>query len=437
MIHPLDKARITDIINNSIDNKLPYEYECRLITKAGKIKTIYVKASLQLDAFGSVIKILGIIQDISARKQAEYALQQSEDQFRSLFENARDPIMLLNEKQQFIDCNQATVKILGGTEKSQILFHTPAAFSPEYQSDGMLSSEKSKHMDQQAFADGSTQFEWLHKRLDGSIFPVDVSLTKIPRGDENILLVHWRDITQQQEANNKLEAQNAELLKTNAELDKFVYSVSHDLRAPLSSMLGVVEIVKEDCVEKELNLHLNMLEGSIKKLDGFIEDILNYSRNSRLEVEYHPVNIAELVHDIRNNLQYMQSNTSQQVCVNIDVNSNAILNTDRSRLYIILNNLISNAIRYQNPEVENPLVNISIDLSDTETNIIVQDNGIGISQEHQKKIFDMFYRVSKNSVGSGLGLYIVKEIVSKLNGKIDVNSTPGIGTAFKVAIPTK
>ena len=111
--------------------------------------------------------------------------------------------------------------------------------------------------------------------------------------------------------------------------------------------------------------------------------------------------------------------------------------TDKNRLNIILNNLISNAITYQDPSKNDPLVNIKVDMSDTETNIIVKDNGIGISKELQEKIFDMFFRGSENSDGSGLGLYIVKESVEKLNGTINVRSVPGKGSEFRVLIPNK
>jgi signal transduction histidine kinase len=227
---------------------------------------------------------------------------------------------------------------------------------------------------------------------------------------------------------------NDELKKLNMELDKFVYSCSHDLRAPLTSMLGVIEICMEETSEPMVTEHLNMLIRSIQKLDGFIEDILTYSRNSRMEIKKEEINFNEVVNDITTNLKYMNGN-SGKVEIKTDINGSASFRSDKSRINIVLNNLIANAIRYQNPSANNPLVDIKVDTSDTETHIVVRDNGIGISREHQQKIFDMFYRVSENSVGSGLGLYIVKEAVDKLNGTIEIDSEPGIGTAFSIHIP--
>ena len=233
------------------------------------------------------------------------------------------------------------------------------------------------------------------------------------------------------------EQEKKELVKANMELDKFVYSVSHDLRAPLSSMTGVVEIAEEETQEPVVLENLNYLKGSIKKLDTFIGDILDYSRNSRLEVKKEEINFSEVLRDITTNLKYMSANEKsvKQVKIDIDINEDVKFHSDKSRLNVVLNNLISNAIRYQNPKADDPFVNIKVDTSDTEANIVVRDNGIGISKELHDKIFEMFYRVSESSVGSGLGLYIVKETVGKLNGSIQVESEPGKGTSINILIP--
>jgi signal transduction histidine kinase len=233
------------------------------------------------------------------------------------------------------------------------------------------------------------------------------------------------------------EAEKKDLVKANMELDKFVYSVSHDLRAPLSSMIGVVEIAEEETEDAIVKENLNYLKGSIGKLDTFISDILDYSRNSRMEVRKEEINFQEILNDITNNLKYMSANekSKKQVKINLDITERAKFHSDKSRLNVVLNNLISNSIRYQNPKADEPFVNILVDTSDTEANIVIRDNGIGINKEQHEKIFEMFYRISESSVGSGLGLYIVKETVDKLQGRIEVESNPGDGTAFTVHIP--
>ncbi|MBL0031274.1 MAG: GHKL domain-containing protein [Bacteroidetes bacterium] len=236
------------------------------------------------------------------------------------------------------------------------------------------------------------------------------------------------------DAQNKLIFQNKELLKTNSELDKFVYSVSHDLRAPLSSMAGVAEIVLDESKDEFVIENVSMIQGSIKKLDGFILDILDYSRNSRVEVSKEPIDLNSILYEIKKNLKYMGKDR-REVRLEMKVDCPDILNTDKSRLSIILNNLISNAIRYSDPKSSDPYVLVEAVSDSKKTRIVVKDNGIGIDKASQTKVFDMFYRVSKDSIGSGLGLYIVKECVTKLMGTINIVSEVGKGTEFHVEIP--
>ncbi len=245
-----------------------------------------------------------------------------------------------------------------------------------------------------------------------------------------------QDVTDRKNTEQELEKNIIELKRSNSELDKFVYSVSHDLRAPLSSMLGVIEISEDDTTDENMLVHLGMLKKNIRKLDGFITDILDYSRNSRTDVKKEDINFNELLADITQNLKFM-GGTNRQVDISISINSSIPVKSDKSRLNIILNNLVSNAIRYQNPQMPNPFVDIKVDTSDTETGIIIRDNGIGIRKDLHEKIFDMFYRVSEDSVGSGLGLYIVIEAVKKLKGHIEVQSEVGEGSTFIIKIPNK
>lgn len=231
-----------------------------------------------------------------------------------------------------------------------------------------------------------------------------------------------------------LEKSNRELRKSNRELDKFVYSVSHDLRAPLTSMLGLINISEEVTDEPFMVTNLAMLKSSITKLDCFIGDILNYSRNARQELQREEIDFKTMVGEIVENLQYVNGQ-DEMVEVNLNIRNEAPFVSDRQRVSVVLNNLISNAIQYQNPKAEKPFVYIKVHSKATGTSIVIRDNGVGVKKELQSKIFDMFYRVSQNSKGSGLGLYIVKETIEKLNGQIKVESEIEMGTEFKIHIP--
>ena len=234
---------------------------------------------------------------------------------------------------------------------------------------------------------------------------------------------------------NALLQSNEELRKSNKELDRFVYSVSHDLRAPLSSMLGVVGLCEMGPMDPFIQKNVSLLKSSIKKLDGFIIDILDYSRNSRLEINRQEIHFADLLTDVCNNLKFMCTEDQRKVDVRTKIENGITFYSDRSRLSIILNNLISNSIRYQNPKVTDPFVEVSVAISASSADIRIIDNGIGIEKENHEKIFNMFYRVSTQSVGSGLGIYIVKETVEKLHGVINLESEPGKGTVFNIQLP--
>lgn len=229
------------------------------------------------------------------------------------------------------------------------------------------------------------------------------------------------------------ESQNEKLRKTNMELDKFVYSVSHDLRAPLLSMQGVMDLTELETNEEKTKEHMIMLKQSVQKLDNFISDILNYSRNSRLKVKQEEIDFKKLLSGITEQLAYMGG--TKPIDVKINVEENGAFYSDKYRLSVVINNLISNAIRYQNFEAEYPYVNVHVTTDGNEAVINVEDNGIGINKENHQKIFEMFYRVSEKSNGSGIGLYIVKETVDTLKGKINIESEPGKGSKFSLRIP--
>lgn len=231
-----------------------------------------------------------------------------------------------------------------------------------------------------------------------------------------------------------LEKTNRELRKSNRELDKFVYSVSHDLRAPLTSMLGLIEISEEGVEDEFLQNNLDYLKTSIHKLDGFIGDILNYSRNSRMEVVPEEVNFGEMLLDIVNNVRYMHKNR-REVEIKVSRIGDAPFASDKRRLNIVLSNLVCNAIRYQDVNKSEPSISIAVDTTPGQAIIVVKDNGIGIKKEFHCKIFEMFYRVSNASEGSGLGLYIVHQIIEKLGGTVHVESEIGKGTSFIICLP--
>lgn len=246
---------------------------------------------------------------------------------------------------------------------------------------------------------------------------------------ESLLTLQKRKATE-----DALKLNNEELKKTNYELDAFVYSVSHDLRAPLTSVLGIIEIIQEESSDKFVHSHLNIIKESINKLDDSIKDIIENSNNSNLELKSENINFNEILIQV---IDKAKHKACKRKCIQfkIDIKNEIKFYSDKFRIITILNNLIENAIQYQKPREPNPSVSIEIDMSEKESILIIKDNGIGMCKEKIQNIFDIFYRGSKSSTGSGLGLYVLKEMITKLNGDIEVHSAPGKGTEFRLVVP--
>jgi len=231
---------------------------------------------------------------------------------------------------------------------------------------------------------------------------------------------------------DEIKIKNSNLEKTNAELDRFFYSTSHDLRSPLLSIKGLVNIARNETGDPKMQQYLEMMNSRVDRLDFFIKDIIDYSKNARTEIVCEDVDISSVVEGVRENLQFLEG--AERIQFESEILVNRAL-TDKTRLNIILNNLSSNAIKYHDYTRPNPWVRVSMNVVGNNLNIGVSDNGLGICAERQTKIFDMFYRGTEQSKGSGLGLFIVKETIDKMKGTIRVDSIEGEGTSFNVKLP--
>ncbi|MBX2967217.1 MAG: MASE1 domain-containing protein [Cyclobacteriaceae bacterium] len=240
------------------------------------------------------------------------------------------------------------------------------------------------------------------------------------------------EIQHRQEAQNKLQSTNEELVKRNTELDNFVYSVSHDLRAPIASILGLVNLAKTDSSANVKTMYLDMMEKSARQQDHFIREILDQSRNARLEVKREPVQFKTLIEEAFEQVDYANLNGKQVEKV-INVDQHEPFYSDKWRLKVILNNVISNAIRYKNGK--DPVVKVNARIDRHRVKLTIQDNGKGIEKKHLSQLGKMFYRATDEGAGSGLGLYIVKEALNKLKGSMAIESEEGLGTTVNFEIP--
>ncbi|QOI97012.1 MAG: HAMP domain-containing histidine kinase [Flammeovirgaceae bacterium] len=232
-----------------------------------------------------------------------------------------------------------------------------------------------------------------------------------------------------------LRESNRLLQKVNEELDRFVYSTSHDLRAPLASVSGLINLSVNNPNPEEVRKYLGMMNARVKSLDSFIKDITDYSRNNRLKIAFETINMHQLAQEVWESLRY--STEAQGIRFINELPESLTIENDVRRLRVVLTNLLSNAIRYHDYRKEQRHIRLYHQVTQDSFSFHIEDNGQGIAPEIQKRVFDMFYRGNESSQGSGLGLYIVKETVGKLSGSVQLHSVPRQGSTFSVTLPVR
>lgn len=359
--------------------------------------------------------------DISERKQAEIELLESEARFRSLVQNSSDIITVLDETGKVTYTSESTERMLGYLSKDFIGHPLQDLVLEEDQKQFQEILAETIENEQDVHS-----IEYQIKDAEGKIIYLESVLNNLltNRSIQGIV-VNSRDITQRKETENELK-------KTNFELDSFVYRASHDLRAPLRSVLGLLHLIKLESSDEQRSMYAALAEKSINKLDSFIMDLTNFSRNTRLEIKKEKIDFDGIISECISNLKYMEN--ADRVKSIIEINQEEPYFGDPGRMSILFQNLLSNAIKYQRTYVDS-FVKVHIDVNSFGAYIEISDNGKGISKEYLDRIFEMFFRASEDSYGSGLGLYITKQVVEKLQGKIIVESVFNEGTAFKIWLP--
>ena len=365
--------------------------------------------------------------DVSEKKKAEQQVEFTQNNTNALINNTTDLMWSIDKEMRLITSNSAFDRMV-------MEVYGRAMQKGEYILQPELSAATAKQY---------TRF--YNKALSGKAFRQtvrltqpngnwsDISFSPISKGAEVVgVACHSRDITERIQTEFALENQNKELIKTNFELDRFVYSVSHDLRSPLTSIMGLVSFIEEETLEPETLEHTKMIKSGIQRLDGFIKNILSYSRNNRTKTEISKIPLQETVNGIVESLRH--SKNAKEVTFNIDLDEQDDFFSDRQSIYTIFENLISNAIKFRKKENKNSLIKINGKSNKNFLDFTIEDNGIGIPAEHLDRIFEMFFRAEAKIDGSGIGLYIVKEIVTKLHGTIEVKSTLGKGTTFHIRL---
>jgi signal transduction histidine kinase len=257
----------------------------------------------------------------------------------------------------------------------------------------------------------------VHVSAPGYLGPIDLLLISVM----GIAMIMWL-----------LENEREKLNKANKELDAFLYSTSHDLRAPIASILGLTYLGKLELEEERARMFMGLVEDRIRKLDLVIADILSLARTKKFEVKLEELDFNELLDDTIVDVKFNKG--ASAIALRYDRNLQNTFNCDYHQMKVILSNLISNAVKYHNINQPTPYIRVTFNKYADRIEIAVEDNGQGIPPEALTKVFDMFYRASTNTEGTGLGLYIVQESLSKIKGTISVTSEFGKGSTFKITL---
>lgn len=260
------------------------------------------------------------------------------------------------------------------------------------------------------------------------------NLSRLPQAIQNSLQAKYYE-RQKRFDEDKLKQQNDELTKINKELDSFVYSISHNLRSPLTSVLGLLGIARLEMNHADFNpsMYFDKIESSINRLDVTLQEILDYSQNARNELTINRIDLKELILECFEKVSF--SNPNNRVHLDLQIAEKVPLYSDRQRLSFILISLLTNAVKFRDETKEVCTVTVKGIITPLQIALKIADNGIGIQPDLLDRVFDMFFRASEKSEGAGLGLYIVKETVDKLRGSITITSRQFEETSVSLLIP--
>ncbi|HEU5291143.1 MAG TPA: PAS domain-containing sensor histidine kinase, partial [Cyclobacteriaceae bacterium] len=421
------------------------------ITIRGKVRHLLTVKSRYVNDQGEKF-VIGFITDISEIKKREEEINELNANLLGVMESTQDSIYATDRNFNYIAFNKNHAKIAKlvygatisiGDSALELLKNTPeqkwlkAELNRARKGEHFVSEQRinqPKYKGKYIETTYNPIFDRKNKVTGVAVFVRDIterkkSIEKLKVLNDGLVSQNWKLAAQDEELKSTLE----ELSERNFELDQLMYKTSHDLRSPLSSILGLVNLANLDPSKENHIVYLNKIEGRIKKLDEFIRSMLNYARVNRSEALNERINLKETIESCVHELEYLENFSAVKTIVEVK-NENIPFRSDPLRLRIVVGNLISNAYKYYNPSAKS-FLKIHAVVSPLVVEIELNDNGIGIKKEYVDKVFDMFYRATEKSQGSGLGMYIVKQAVDKLKGSIKVKSTFGKGTTIKILLP--
>jgi PAS domain S-box-containing protein len=424
--------------------------ETRIVTKSGAFKDVMIATSIFKVRGKEVIQ--GIFHDITERRKAEKAIMDSEEKFRSLFENSQDAILLIGREKGVLDCNRAALSIFKAADKEKLMGrHLGVDFSPEKQPDGAESRVARNITIEKAFREGPQFFEWVYKRLDGSLFTAEVLLSVCRYEDQEILQAILRDISGRKKAEEELKRAYEQLKATQAQLVQsakmasvglLAGGVAHEINNPLTGVLNNVQLIRMIAEQKkefsfeEFKELLVVIEESAIRCKKITQSLLDFSRASR--GNFQSVSLNDIVEKIIVLIGHELNLQDVLIKKELEPALPLVLG-DSQLLQQAIFDMVSNA-RWaikKRSEKEPGLIAIKTqyDAGKNMACVFILDNGIGISKEGLSHVFEPFFTTKPVGEGTGLGLSIVYSIIKAHKGNVEVESEENKGTIFKICLP--
>lgn len=437
-IHPDDREAVNQAYSRSLETREPYEIAHRLLMADGRIKWVNERCETFYDEQGKALRSVGTVQDVTERKLIENALHQSVAYNKLLFADSRVAMVVVDAATgRYIDCNQAAVEIYGLPDRESVIGRTPLDVSDVRQYDGEESATAVRDKVDYALRHGSLTFEWRHRRPDGKVWDGRVNLMRLQQDGKTYLLFTLEDVSEQKRFGEELRSKSEALQRSNSDLERFAYSVSHDMRQPLRAVSGHLQLLQrslKDKLDDDERENMNFALDGAKRMDSMIVSLLDYSRVGRKTEAKAWLPARETLDEALGFLEPLIHDTSAEVSVGGEWPQ---VYASRDELTRLFQNLVGNGIKFCEAG-KAPQVEVESGIVGDNWRVTVRDHGIGIDPQQIDRLFQFFSRLQSRTRfdGTGMGLALCRRIVEHHGGRVWVESEgEGKGSTFAFEIP--